>query len=373
MPINPNDPADFTPVRGDYRDLSPFRFWCQKVLPLVYDDSLSYYELLCKVVDYLNKTMEDVTVLENDVTGLHNAYVQLQYYVNDYFNSLDVQQEIDNKLDVMAGDGSLSQLIQPFIPGYVSEWLDYNIGPTTPAIDQSLSVSGAGADAKVTGDRLADLDEDVRATEDRLADLEYVPFRIVSFTADPSVLEHGDSRDSIDLSYRFSVAPYTAHISYGSLSVPTPNIQGTKTLTDTFDSARVFSVHGRDNGSPHNSAHEDQKTVRLDFWDKAHWGIGGESYSDYDELLLEVLQNHVLTDTLERVFTVNATSGKYIWYAFPDSFGTPEFKVGGFSGGFRNVANPQHTNAHGYATRYQVWRSDNPSLGMTKVTVQEVG
>lgn len=44
----------------DYHALRPFRFWCQKVLPLVYDDSLSYYELLCKVVDYLNKTREDL-------------------------------------------------------------------------------------------------------------------------------------------------------------------------------------------------------------------------------------------------------------------------------------------------------------------------
>ena len=41
-------------------NLTPFRFWCQKVLPLVYDDSLSYYELLCKVIDYLNKMGEDV-------------------------------------------------------------------------------------------------------------------------------------------------------------------------------------------------------------------------------------------------------------------------------------------------------------------------
>jgi len=35
------DPANFTPTLGNYTDLQPFRFWCQKVLPLVYDDSLS--------------------------------------------------------------------------------------------------------------------------------------------------------------------------------------------------------------------------------------------------------------------------------------------------------------------------------------------
>lgn len=112
MSITPNNLADFTPKNGDYKTLQPFRYWCQKVLPLVYDDSLSYYELLCKVVDYLNKTMEDVETLHGDVTNLHNAYKKLQNYVNMYFGSLDVQQEINNKLDEMASSGELELLIQ---------------------------------------------------------------------------------------------------------------------------------------------------------------------------------------------------------------------------------------------------------------------
>ena len=102
--------ANFTPELGNYRSLQPFRFWCQKVLPLAYDDSLSYYELLCKVVDYLNKTMEDVETLHGDVTGLHKAYVKLQGYVNDYFNNLDVQKEINNKLDELFSSGELDNL-----------------------------------------------------------------------------------------------------------------------------------------------------------------------------------------------------------------------------------------------------------------------
>ena len=148
------DPADFTPTLGNYKDLQPFRFWCQKVLPLVYDDSLSYYELLCKVVDYLNKTMEDVGVLEGDVTGLHEAYKKLQGYVNDYFSTLDVQEEINDKLDAMAKNGSLTALISPLLPALISDWLTKNISPTTPVIDKTLTISEAGADAKVTGTRL---------------------------------------------------------------------------------------------------------------------------------------------------------------------------------------------------------------------------
>lgn len=119
--IKPNDPADFTPTLGNYKSLQPFRFWCQKVLPLVYDDSLSYYELLCKVVDYLNKTMEDIDTLHGDVTNLHTAYEKLQNYVNKYFSTLDVQEEINNKLDTMASDGSLTNLIKKYIDPYINE------------------------------------------------------------------------------------------------------------------------------------------------------------------------------------------------------------------------------------------------------------
>lgn len=39
-------------------EIGAFRFWCQKVLPAVYDDSLSYYELLCKVISKLNEIIE---------------------------------------------------------------------------------------------------------------------------------------------------------------------------------------------------------------------------------------------------------------------------------------------------------------------------
>lgn len=88
----------------NYSDLKPFEFWCQKVLPLAYDDSLSYYELLCKVIDYLNKTITDVTYL-------HDEFVKLKDFVDNYFKNLDVQQEINKKLDEMATDGTLTAIL----------------------------------------------------------------------------------------------------------------------------------------------------------------------------------------------------------------------------------------------------------------------
>lgn len=107
--------ADFTTPLGQYHDLSPFRMWCQKVIPLVYDDSLSYYEVLCKLTMYINTLLENVETMEGNIAALHAAYVQLQNYVNTYFDNLDVQQEINNKLDEMASDGTLSGIISGFL------------------------------------------------------------------------------------------------------------------------------------------------------------------------------------------------------------------------------------------------------------------
>lgn len=162
MSITPNPDANFTPTRGHYTDLKPFRFWCQKVLPLVYDDSLSYYELLCKVVDYLNKTMEDVETLEGDITAMYTAYDQLQSYVNTYFDSLDVQEEINNKLNAMVLSGQMTLLVRPFIPDAVTSWLTTHITqPEGVVIDDSLTISGACADAQATGLRINELKDNL--------------------------------------------------------------------------------------------------------------------------------------------------------------------------------------------------------------------
>ena len=63
-------------------DLSTFKFWCYKVLPLVYDDSLSYYEVLCKVVDYINKLIEQDKIYGDELTKLREDLATVQEWIN---------------------------------------------------------------------------------------------------------------------------------------------------------------------------------------------------------------------------------------------------------------------------------------------------
>lgn len=82
----PNDnnfkPANFDPILQKYDGIPYLRFWCQKVLPAVYDQSLSYYEVLCKLAAFLNKMLEELEKMQDNIDALHKAYKDLQDWVN---------------------------------------------------------------------------------------------------------------------------------------------------------------------------------------------------------------------------------------------------------------------------------------------------
>lgn len=81
-----------------------FREWCNytiPILPQVYGDELSYYELLNKVIERCN----EIGITVNELID----------YVNHYFDSFDFEKAIDEKLDKMATDGTLSAIINEHI------------------------------------------------------------------------------------------------------------------------------------------------------------------------------------------------------------------------------------------------------------------
>ena len=107
--------ADFTPPLKPYSDINKFKFWCQKVLPIVYDDSLSYYEVLNKVVNYLNEVIENMEDVEDNVKSIYDAFVELQDYVNEYFDSQDWQSMVNNKIDQLIIEGYFEEIIEPLV------------------------------------------------------------------------------------------------------------------------------------------------------------------------------------------------------------------------------------------------------------------
>lgn len=64
-----------------------FRFWCFKVLPLVYDDSLSYYEILCKMVTYINNLIETDKLQNDEIDKLKKELQIVQNWINNFDTS----------------------------------------------------------------------------------------------------------------------------------------------------------------------------------------------------------------------------------------------------------------------------------------------
>lgn len=105
--------------------IETLKFWCQKVLPLVYDDSLSYYELLNKVVNRINEiqtivnnAIDEVETLDNSVETLSTKIDNVETYVNNYFDTLDLTTEVSNVITQMLENGELSTVIANAVGGY---------------------------------------------------------------------------------------------------------------------------------------------------------------------------------------------------------------------------------------------------------------
>ena len=87
--------------------------------------------------------------------NLVKSYKALYDFVNQYFTNLDLQTEVNKKIEEMKDSGELLNLLKPTVSNEVSTWLTSNItNPSNPPIDKSLTVENAAADAKVVGERL---------------------------------------------------------------------------------------------------------------------------------------------------------------------------------------------------------------------------
>lgn len=82
----------------------------------------------------------------------NTAIDDLKKYCEDYFKNLNINAEIDAKIDEMVADGSFLRIIGSTVTNTVNKWMNEHItNPTDPVIDKSLTINNAAADARVVG------------------------------------------------------------------------------------------------------------------------------------------------------------------------------------------------------------------------------
>lgn len=195
----------------------------------------------------------------------------------------------------------------------------------------------------------------------KLGDLMYTPISITSFTNNKNTVEMGSTITDVTLNWNYNKTPKTLTLDSESLDVSLK----TKTLTgQSIKTNKTFTLKATDERDAVAT-----KTTNITFLNGVYYGIG-------DDLQIGGITNQFilgLTKTLQsskaKTFTVNAGTGKHIYYIIPTRYGTPVFKVGGFEGGFEKLGTVNFTNASGYAENYDIYKSSNAGLGNTTVVV----
>lgn len=93
-------------MKQEFKKLTPFKLCALQNFPFIDADfdALTNYELMCKIVEYLNNVID----AQNKVDS------KIEYIIN-WFNNLNIQDEVDKKLDEMAESGELTQLITLYL------------------------------------------------------------------------------------------------------------------------------------------------------------------------------------------------------------------------------------------------------------------
>lgn len=101
----------------NFKKLPPFKWFVLQNFPFIEADfdAITYYQLLCKIVEYLNKVIDENNLIGEQTENLTNAFNELQDYVEHYFDNLDIQEEINSKLDEMASSGQLADLVSQYL------------------------------------------------------------------------------------------------------------------------------------------------------------------------------------------------------------------------------------------------------------------
>ena len=97
-------------IKSTINVLPPLKRLCMTIgeLPASYLETMSYYEMLLWFTKYLSETV--IPTINNNaeaVKELQDLYIQLQDYVNNYFDNLDIQNELDILISKLIEDGTL--------------------------------------------------------------------------------------------------------------------------------------------------------------------------------------------------------------------------------------------------------------------------
>ena len=138
----------------DYKNLTPFKWFVLENFPFIEADfdALTEWQLFCKLGKEINKIIDSQNIVGEQAENLTNAFNELQNYINNYFNNLDVQDEINNKLNEMAENGTLEEIISHYITKkIIRTYNNINELKETQELESEMTVNVLGGEKQNDG------------------------------------------------------------------------------------------------------------------------------------------------------------------------------------------------------------------------------
>lgn len=189
-----------------------------------------------------------------------------------------------------------------------------------------------------------------------LEELNRPPLEILSFSVSPTSADNG-STATVTLSWTLSGTPISQSVNGQTIETNRTSCSFAGVTTQTTYTLTVSD--GRTT---------ETRSVIFYFRSRAFWGVS-DAQESYDSAFIAGLNHSTLTSSRARTITATAGRNEYIYYCIPSTFGTPQFTVSGFTGGFTRAGRISYTNAYSFVETYDIWKSDNDNLGETTVII----
>lgn len=134
----------------NFNSLSPFKWFVLNNFPFIDADfdAMTEWQLFQKIGEWINKIIDSQNTVGTEMEKVVQAYIELYNYVDNYFKNLDVQDEINNKLNEMAESGELTELIKKYVDPIFNEFSE-NINNEVNSIYTKVNSLASGSPAGV--------------------------------------------------------------------------------------------------------------------------------------------------------------------------------------------------------------------------------
>lgn len=185
----------------------------------------------------------------------------------------------------------------------------------------------------------------------------YVPLQITSFTNDVGTVEIGTTVLGVNLTWAFNKDVLSQSIDQGIGALPV--LQRTVNDSGAWTSNRTYSLSATDGTTPVNG------NTTIIFSPKRYWGTSANT-SLTDPQIISL--NSEFSSSRSQTRNITAAS-EYIYFAYPASAGTATFYVNGLLNTAWNLTVISFTNASGFTSNYNLYRSTNLLTGTYQIIV----